>query len=344
VIIGFIFMTELSLGDFFAKVWKGIAAMMKKTKSRLIEFRDHRQNKSEEDMVDQLFEEQKAAKDTVNEEPVIPVIEDFTDIAYSFDQKQQKQDDDPPVASAEKENNAQEDAVEDEDTASIPMTATENYEYILPSLDLLAEPAQNSQQHEKSHIQATVRKLDSTFHSFGVKAKITKVHVGPAVTKYEVYPEAGVKVSRIVGLHDDLALALAAKDIRIEAPIPGKSAVGIEVPNQEVATVSLREVLDVTSKQSSNLLFGLGRDISGDGIVGELNKMPHMLIAGATGSGKSVCVNGIITTILMRTKPHEVKMMMIDPKKVELNVYNGIPHLLAPVVTDPKKASRALKK
>ncbi|HLR40563.1 MAG TPA: DNA translocase FtsK [Virgibacillus sp.] len=344
VIIGFIFMTELSLGDFFAKVWKGIAAMMKKTKSRLIEFRDHRQNKSEEDMVDQLFEEQKAAKDTVNEEPVIPVIEDFTDIAYSFDQKQQKQDDDPPVASAEKENNAQEDAVEDEDTASIPMTATENYEYILPSLDLLAEPAQNSQQHEKSHIQATVRKLDSTFHSFGVKAKITKVHVGPAVTKYEVYPEAGVKVSRIVGLHDDLALALAAKDIRIEAPIPGKSAVGIEVPNQEVATVSLREVLDVTSKQSSKLLFGLGRDISGDAIVGELNKMPHMLIAGATGSGKSVCVNGIITTILMRTKPHEVKMMMIDPKKVELNVYNGIPHLLAPVVTDPKKASRALKK
>src|SRR5699024_6544089 len=143
------------------------------------------------------------------------------------------------------------------------------------------------------------------------------------------------KVSRIVSLHDDLALALAAKDIRIEAPIPGKSAVGIEVPNKDIAVVSLREVLDVTMKKSSKLVFALGRDISGDAVVGELNKMPHLLIAGATGSGKSVCVNSIIATILMRAKPHEVKMMMIDPKKVELNVYNGIPHLLAPVVTDP---------
>lgn len=142
------------------------------------------------------------------------------------------------------------------------------------------------------------------------------MHVGPAVTKYEVYPEAGVKVSKIVNLHDDLALALAAKDIRIEAPIPGKSAVGIEVPNEEIAMVSLREVLDsAVTKQSSKLLFALGRDISGDAVVSELSKMPHMLIAGATGSGKSVCVNGIITTILMRAKPHEVKMMMIDPKK-----------------------------
>src|SRR5699024_4876521 len=153
------------------------------------------------------------------------------------------------------------------------------------------------------------------------------------VTKYEVSPEAGVKVSRIVSLHDDLALALAAKDIRIEAPIPGKSAVGIEVPNEEVAMVSLKEVIDSAMNQPSKLLFALGRDVSGDAVIGELNKMPHMLIAGATGSGKSVCVNGIITTILMRAKPHEVKMMMIDPKKVELNIYNGIPHLLAPVVT-----------
>src|SRR5690625_1227799 len=154
-------MTELSLGDFFAKIGKGIAAMTARTKSRLIEFRDRRQKESEGDTVDKLFEEQDVAKDAVNEDPVIPVIEDFADIAYSFDQKQQKQDD-PSVASEEKENNIQEDPMEDEDTASIPMTATENYEYILPSLDLLAEPAQNSQQHEKSHIQATVRKLDST--------------------------------------------------------------------------------------------------------------------------------------------------------------------------------------
>src|SRR5699024_11163784 len=209
----------------------------------------------------------------------------------------------------------------------------------------LAEPAQNSQQHEKSKIKATVRTLEQTFQSCGVKARVTKVHVGPAVTKYEVYPEAGVKVSRIVSLHDDLALALAAEDIRIEAPIPGKSAAGIEVPNKDIAMVSLREVIDFSEKQSSSkLLFALGRDISGDAVVGELNKMPHLLIAGATGSGKSVCINGIITTILMRAKPHEVKMMMIDPKKVELNVYNGVPHLLTPVVTDPKKANQALQK
>jgi S-DNA-T family DNA segregation ATPase FtsK/SpoIIIE len=156
----------------------------------------------------------------------------------------------------------------------------------------------------------------------------------------------GVKVSKIVNLSDDLALALAAKDIRIEAPIPGKSAIGIEVPNSEIAMVSLREVLEskANDRPEAKLLMGLGRDISGDAVLAEMNKMPHLLVAGSTGSGKSVCINGIITSILMRAKPHEVKMMMIDPKMVELNVYNGIPHLLAPVVTDPKKASQALKK
>jgi len=337
VIIGFIFMTEFSLGEFFAKIGKSIALMGKKFKSRLIEFRDNRQAAPGEEL-DKLLEDDQDLQNN-SDESAIPVIQDFTDVASSFD---------PPSSKSEnivsEDKNAEDSS--DEESIPLPMTETENYEYILPPLDLLTEPANNSQQHEKSHIQSTVRKLERTFHSFGVKAKITKVHVGPAVTKYEVYPDAGVKVSRIVSLHDDLALALAAKDIRIEAPIPGKSAVGIEVPNQEVAMVSLREVLEVTTKQpsKSKLLFALGRDISGEAIVGELNKMPHMLIAGATGSGKSVCVNGIITTILMRTKPHEVKLMMIDPKKVELNVYNGIPHLLAPVVTDPKKASRALKK
>ncbi len=172
------------------------------------------------------------------------------------------------------------------------------------------------------------------------------MHIGPAVTRYEVYPDVGVKVSKIVSLSDDLALALAAKDIRIEAPIPGKSAIGIEVPNEEIAMVSLREVLEAkeADKPEAKLLIGLGRDISGQAVLAELNKMPHLLVAGATGSGKSVCINAIIVSLLMRTKPHEVKMMMIDPKMVELSVYNGIPHLLSPVVTDPKKASQALKK
>ncbi|HSO58669.1 MAG TPA: DNA translocase FtsK, partial [Paenisporosarcina sp.] len=204
----------------------------------------------------------------------------------------------------------------------------------------------SDQSGEYSLIQANAKKLEQTFQSFGVKARVTQVHLGPAVTKYEVLPDTGVKVSKIVSLSDDLALALAARDIRIEAPIPGKSAIGIEVPNQEVAIVSLREVLDAkeNNKPDSKLMIGLGRDITGQAVLAELNKMPHLLVAGSTGSGKSVCINGIIVSIIMRAKPHEVKMMMIDPKMVELNVYNGIPHLLAPVVTDPRKASQALKK
>ena len=222
----------------------------------------------------------------------------------------------------------------------------ENKDYQLPSPSLLNAPPHSDQSGEYSLIQANAKKLEQTFQSFGVKARVTQVHLGPAVTKYEVLPDTGVKVSKIVSLSDDLALALAARDIRIEAPIPGKSAIGIEVPNQEVAIVSLREVLDAkeNNKPDSKLMIGLGRDITGQAVLAELNKMPHLLVAGSTGSGKSVCINGIIVSIIMRAKPHEVKMMMIDPKMVELNVYNGIPHLLAPVVTDPRKASQALKK
>lgn len=222
----------------------------------------------------------------------------------------------------------------------------ENESYQLPSFNLLKQPPENDQSGEYNAIQANAQKLERTFHSFGVKARVTQVHLGPAVTKYEVLPDTGVKVSRIVSLADDIALALAASGIRIEAPIPGKSAVGIEVPNTVVAVVSLREVLEAkeNNRPDSKLLIALGRDVTGEAMLSELNKMPHVLIAGATGSGKSVCVNGIIISIIMRAKPHEVKMMMIDPKMVELNVYNGIPHLLAPVVTDPRKAAQALKK
>lgn len=222
----------------------------------------------------------------------------------------------------------------------------ENEDYQLPPITLLDAPAHSDQSGELNALQANAQKLEKTFLSFGVKAKVTQVHLGPAVTKYEVLPDVGVKVSRIVSLHDDLALALAARDIRIEAPIPGKSAIGIEVPNTEVAIVSLREVLESEENNKPNLklLIGFGRDVTGQAVLAQLNKMPHLLVAGSTGSGKSVCINGIITSIMMRAKPHEVKMMMIDPKMVELNVYNGIPHLLAPVVTDPRKASQALKK
>jgi S-DNA-T family DNA segregation ATPase FtsK/SpoIIIE len=222
----------------------------------------------------------------------------------------------------------------------------ENVSYILPPPSLLRQTPSNDQSAEYDSIHANAQKLEKTFLSFGVKATVTQVHLGPAVTKYEVLPDTGVKVSRIVSLADDIALALAASDIRIEAPIPGKSAVGIEVPNKAVAIVSLREVIDSkeNNRPDSKLSIVLGRDVTGQAMMAELNKMPHVLVAGSTGSGKSVCINGIIISILMRAKPHEVKMMMIDPKMVELNVYNGVPHLLAPVVTDPRKASQALKK
>ncbi|EAH4437879.1 DNA translocase FtsK, partial [Listeria innocua] len=222
----------------------------------------------------------------------------------------------------------------------------ENEIYQLPSVDILEPAKVTDQSKEYDQIKVNAKKLEDTFESFGVKAKITQVHLGPAVTKYEVQPSVGVKVSKIVSLSDDIALALAAKDIRIEAPIPGKSAIGIEVANQNVAMVSLREVLENNPKNNPDekLQIALGRDISGEAMMASLDKMPHLLVAGATGSGKSVCINGIITSILLRAKPHEVKMMMIDPKMVELNVYNGIPHLLAPVVTNPKKAAQALQK
>ncbi|MET0958829.1 MAG: DNA translocase FtsK [Psychrobacillus psychrotolerans] len=257
-----------------------------------------------------------------------------------------------PIISAFTERIARKEVVEQPSEPVEPLEinleneAVENEDYQLPSINLLDAPAHSDQSGELNAIQANAKKLEQTFLSFGVKAKVTQVHLGPAVTKYEVLPDVGVKVSRIVSLHDDLALALAARDIRIEAPIPGKSAIGIEVPNKEVAIVSLREVLESEENNmpSQKLLIGFGRDVTGQAVLAQLNKMPHLLVAGSTGSGKSVCINGIITSIMMRAKPHEVKMMMIDPKMVELNMYNGIPHLLAPVVTDPRKASQALKK
>ncbi len=216
--------------------------------------------------------------------------------------------------------------------------------YLLPSLVLLSKPKNRG---PEGLSDANLRNvLTETLKSFNVEAKVLDVVRGPAVTRYEVQPGVGVKVSRIVGLTDDIALALAAKDIRMEAPIPGKSAIGIEVPNMEVSVVTMREVMETTAFQHapSKLSIAFGRDISGQPIIGNLAKMPHLLVAGATGSGKSVCINGIITSILYKAKPDEVRFLMIDPKMVELNVYNGIPHLLAPVVTDPRRASLALKK
>lgn len=276
--------------------------------------------------------------------PEIPVIHDFSE----------KEETSPPPpeqpelfpkqkvntkASAEKEAGEEAVVVRFNKEQDLP-------EYRLPSFTLLEKTEKSSRQQDHRGMTDNARKLEATLGSFGVKAKVTQIHRGPAVTRYEIHPDTGVKVSRIVNLADDIALALAAKDIRIEAPIPGKSALGIEVPNREVSIVGLRDVLESSQYHEaiSKLSIGLGRDISGEPIVGDLTKMPHLLVAGATGSGKSVCINDIICSILYKAKPHEVKFMMIDPKMVELNIYNGIPHLLAPVVTDARKAAVALKK
>ncbi|MCT4544149.1 MAG: DNA translocase FtsK [Vallitalea sp.] len=220
----------------------------------------------------------------------------------------------------------------------------DSVEYEFPSIDLLKKNPLAGNKGSKSTIVKNADKLEKTLESFGVRAKVLNVSCGPTVTRYELQPEQGVKVSKIVSLSDDIALNLAASGIRIEAPIPGKSAVGIEVPNEEVSSVFLREVIDTEEFKQfpSNVAFALGKDIAGKVMVADISRMPHMLIAGATGSGKSVCINTLITSIIYKSSPNEVKLVMIDPKVVELSVYNGIPHLLIPVVTDPKKAAGAL--
>ena len=218
---------------------------------------------------------------------------------------------------------------------------------ILPPLDFLIKHEVKKDQFDVRKEEADVNgnKLTQTFKSFGVAAEVNEVHIGPSVTRYEVTPDSGVKVNKITGLVDDIALALAVKGVRIEAPIPGKSAVGIEIPNKEAQMVSFRGLMEELSKDSNlnDLTIILGQDISGKATYASLNKMPHLLVAGATGSGKSVCINTMICSLLMRFTASEVKLLLVDPKKVELARYNGLPHLLAPVVTDPQLASAALK-
>ncbi len=221
-----------------------------------------------------------------------------------------------------------------------------NGEYKLPPLSLLNVPKKVDTKANEANISSNIKLLEQVLSDFDIYGKVVEAHVGPTVTQYELEIKSGTKVSKILSLNKEIALALAAKDVRIQAPIPGKSTIGIDIPNKVTTPVSLREVLAAVPKEKSNskLLAVLGKDIMGNPRWMEVNKTPHLLIAGATGSGKSVCVNSVITSILMRAKPDEVKLMMVDPKKVELSMYNGAPHLLAPVVTDPKKASIALKK
>lgn len=221
----------------------------------------------------------------------------------------------------------------------------EDGNFELPSMSLLNKALKLKNPRLNKDLADNVRILEETLASFGVKIKVTQVTQGPAITRYEAQPAPGVKVSKITNLADDIALSLASADVRIEAPIPGKSVVGIEVPNKEIAMVHFREVLESPEYQgaTSKLTVCLGKDITGTPVIADLTKMPHLLIAGATGSGKSVCINTLIHSILFKARPDEVKFLLVDPKRVELSNYNGIPHLIAPVVTDPKKAAGALK-
>ena len=270
--------------------------------------------------------------------------EDLSDTAVDFDEADYEEvgeyDPHEPLDFGREEETDETDV-----DVEVDFTAKESLDYKLPTINLFAPDKPKNQSKEKRIVRDNIKILEETFASFGIKAAVERAEIGPSVTKYEVKPAVGVRVNRISNLADDLALALAAKDVRIEAPIPGKSLVGIEVPNSEVATVTFRELWEQSKTDASKLLeIPLGKAVNGSVRSFDLAKMPHLLVAGSTGSGKSVAVNGIIASILMKARPDEVKFMMVDPKMVELSVYNDIPHLLIPVVTNPRKASRALQK
>ena len=272
--------------------------------------------------------------------------EDLSETAVDFDEADYEEvgeyDPHEPLDFGREEETEEAEADVD---VEVDFTTKESLDYKLPTINLFAPDKPKNQSKEKRIVRDNIKILEETFASFGIKAAVERAEIGPSVTKYEVKPAVGVRVNRISNLADDLALALAAKDVRIEAPIPGKSLVGIEVPNSEVATVTFRELWEQSKTDASKLLeIPLGKAVNGSVRSFDLAKMPHLLVAGSTGSGKSVAVNGIIASILMKARPDEVKFMMVDPKMVELSVYNDIPHLLIPVVTNPRKASRALQK
>ncbi len=291
------------------------------------------------------------------EEPVTPVQENSDDFGFLFGESESvmsrpvkknvnKQDDELELLiSSAAESSAKSDAHEEESLDSVPVVVEEQRAYIKPSLDLLKYPEnKNNSAEAQIEMREKADKIISTLDSFGVKARITNIFRGPAITRYEIQPGAGIKVSKIKGLEDDIALSLAAQGVRIEAPVPGKAAVGIEVPNTNKDMVSLRELLSSSEfkESASKLTFAVGRDIAGNVVLGDVAKMPHVIIAGTTGSGKSVCTRSIIMSILYNADPDEVKLILIDPKIVEFKIFDGIPQLLIPIVTESKKAAGAL--
>ena len=302
--------------------------IVKNTKDKVKEIIPKKEKKDGKNINNNKFDESKLkinTNDEIEDIPAKKVVKDISEITNIANDKKQ-------------------DYVSDFNQEEKVIT---NKNYILPSLDLLDSPQKNKKVIDRTSISNNSKKLVETLRDFGINGEVVAVNVGPSVIQYELELSQGTKLSKLLGINREIALAIAKKDVRIQAPIPGKNTVGIEMANENAQTVTLRETLEGLKRENklkTKLTAGLGKDIMGNVQACYINKTPHLLVAGATGSGKSVCINCIILSILMFTKPDEVKLILVDPKKVELGVYNGIPHLVTPVVTDPKKASQALQK
>ncbi|MDN5293452.1 MAG: segregation ATPase FtsK/SpoIIIE, family [Eubacteriales bacterium] len=339
---GAVMLTDISLGGLLQRVGQKLRLLWQKGKERLIDFL---YTEVEEEEAEEVKKEEEERESSRQQAPVLINGELFASSVGkeppSF--PEEKPGGTGPVVNIyplpEKDKEDKEEKIKEGGKGAAPGV------YRLPPVDLLQRGKKAKPQRLNRDIAENVRLLEETLESFGIKARVTHVSCGPAVTRYELAPAPGVKVSRIVSLADDIALNLAAPGVRIEAPIPGKAALGIEVPNREIQPVHLRELIETQEFQDapSKLTVALGKDVAGNPVFADLARMPHLLIAGATGSGKSVCMNTIIASILFKATPDEVRFVMIDPKMVELTAYNGIPHLIAPVVTNPKKAAAALR-
>ena len=321
IVLGFCLFTGFSIVDF-------VKNSAKKAKEKFPK-REKTNDEEESDSKKPII--------TGNEEPVLGEIKDDDKkiVISSIDQ-----------LTKAKVNEEEHDNKEDISSLDSDAKPVVKHNYVLPSINLLDQPKKKKNSVNQSQIEKNIEILEKVLKDFNIIGKVVEVHIGPTVTQYELELHSGTKVSKLLSIHREIALAIATKDVRIQAPIPGKNTVGIEIANRETSPVSFREVLEKVPKSldGSKLLCPLGKNIMGNVIWCEINKTPHLLVAGSTGSGKSVCINGIICSILMRAKPDEVKLVMVDPKKVELSGYNGVPHLMRPVVTDPKEASVALSK
>ena len=309
LICGFVMFTGITIADMVTKIVRKIKNIIGKFKK----------NKVEEDI-------KKAEQDFEKDNKI--VITSVDDLIKVHDNQNQEKDKATVVEPKEEKG--------PEDSSG----------YILPSLKLLSPPIKNKGNTNHEDVKDNVKLLEQVLGDFDIHGKVVAINIGPAVTQYELEIKAGTKVNKILSIHREISLALAAKDVRIQAPIPGKSTIGIELPNKNVSMVTVSEILEKIPRKlnTTKLIVALGKNIMGEPIYFDINKTPHLLVAGATGSGKSVCINSMIISLLMRTKPDEVKLLLVDPKKVELNMYNGVPHLMAPVVTDPRLANTALKK